>query len=232
MHVGDLEVFASRAIFGAAILGIRLFRYYMFLKFVRRKLSALNRGATSPSTRAQMTPYVERFADDLLQVLRRNEARSVPRRGVEPSATLVTDASLQGWGAVLFMDAGPVLIAGARWPETPGMIMQAEARAVRLGLLAFRTHIPRRLRILIDNTSVLGAVRRGISKSGALAVELQEVDHVLREGGVEAEYRYIRSENNVADWPSRALDVPRAALAKGYHLRRGDRDPWDPPKDP
>ncbi|KPA78469.1 unspecified product [Leptomonas pyrrhocoris] len=107
-----------------------------------------------------------------------------------------------------------------------------EARAAYLRLEAFREHLPARLRVLIDNTSVLGAVRRGVSKLGALSVELQGVDRLLQEAGIHAVDRYIRSENNVADLPSRARDIPHSALSKGYHLRGGDRDPWNLRKDP
>eukprot|EP00796_Vickermania_ingenoplastis_P011143 gene11143-gene9072 len=43
MRVTDLEVFASRTLFAAAVLGIHLFEYYVFFKFVRLTLQRLNR---------------------------------------------------------------------------------------------------------------------------------------------------------------------------------------------
>ncbi|KPA73345.1 hypothetical protein ABB37_00081 [Leptomonas pyrrhocoris] len=61
MTVGDLEVFTSRAIYGAAVLGVRLFRNYMFLKFVRRQLSSLNRGKITTRSKITMTPYIRGF---------------------------------------------------------------------------------------------------------------------------------------------------------------------------
>ncbi|RNF06129.1 putative profilin [Trypanosoma cruzi] len=53
------------------------------------------------------------------------------------SAAIITDASLHGWRAVFIPDSGDVKIAGRKWWRKPFLIMQAEARTVRLALSAF-----------------------------------------------------------------------------------------------
>ncbi|KAF8300203.1 hypothetical protein TcYC6_0061840 [Trypanosoma cruzi] len=58
------------------------------------------------------------------------------------SAAIIADASLHGWGAVFVPDSGDVKIAGGKWERKPFLIMQVEARGVRLALSAFSAISP------------------------------------------------------------------------------------------
>ncbi|PWV08187.1 putative target of rapamycin (TOR) kinase 1 [Trypanosoma cruzi] len=72
-------------------------------------------------------------------------------------------------------DFGDVKIAGGKWKRKPFLIMQAEARAVRLALSAFSTILPSTTDVWVDNTSPLLAANKGSSKSHALTWELQRI---------------------------------------------------------
>ncbi|EKG08372.1 profilin, putative [Trypanosoma cruzi] len=91
------------------------------------------------------------------------------------SAAIITDASLHGWGAVFIPQSVEVKIAGGKWKRKPFLIMQAEARAVRLALSAFSVISPSTMDVWVDNTSLQGAANKGSSKSHALTWELQRI---------------------------------------------------------
>ncbi|PWU88577.1 putative target of rapamycin (TOR) kinase 1 [Trypanosoma cruzi] len=59
--------------------------------------------------------------------------------------------------------------------EKPFLIMQAEARAVRLALSAFSAILPSTMDVWVDNTSPQGAANKGNSESHALTWELQRI---------------------------------------------------------
>ncbi|RNF04699.1 serine/threonine protein phosphatase [Trypanosoma cruzi] len=101
------------------------------------------------------------------------------KRIIEPtekaSAAITRDASLHGWGAVFIPDSGGVKTAGWKWERKPFLIMQAEARAVRLALSAFSAILPSTMDVWVDNTSLQGAANKGSSKSHAMTWELQRI---------------------------------------------------------
>ncbi|EKG07958.1 phosphoribosylpyrophosphate synthetase, putative, partial [Trypanosoma cruzi] len=91
------------------------------------------------------------------------------------SAAIITDAPLHGWGAVFIPDSGDVKIAGGKWEEESFLIMQSEARAVRLALSAFSAILPSSMDVWVDNTSLQGAANKGSPKSNAMTWELQRI---------------------------------------------------------
>ena len=84
------------------------------------------------------------------------------RTAITP-ATLYTDASKTGYGAVLFIN-GKVYVSGAAWTGTDvgAHINLLEAEALSRALAKFKDVLAGSLlRIKIDNTSVIGAMERG-----------------------------------------------------------------------
>ncbi|KAF8278135.1 putative target of rapamycin (TOR) kinase 1 [Trypanosoma cruzi] len=102
------------------------------------------------------------------------------------SAAIITDASLHGWRAVFIPDSGDVKISGGKWERKPFLIMQAEARAVRLALWAFSAVFPSTMDVWVDNTSPQGAANKGSSKSHVMTWELQRIYGFLDSRGVRA----------------------------------------------
>ncbi|RNC39151.1 protein kinase [Trypanosoma cruzi] len=96
-------------------------------------------------------------------------------------------------------DSADVIIAGEKWERKPFLIMQAEARAVRLALSAFSAILPSTMDVWADNTSLQGAVNRGSSKSHAMTSELQRICEFLDSRGIQASFAYVRPAENPAD---------------------------------
>ncbi|RNC55042.1 putative serine/threonine protein phosphatase [Trypanosoma cruzi] len=137
------------------------------------------------------------------------------------SAAIITDASLRGWGDVLIPDSVDVKIAGGKWERKPFLIMQAEARAVRLALPAFSAILPPTIGVWVGNTSLQGAANKGSSKSHALKWDLRRTYEFLDSRGIQASFAYVRSAENPADGISRGRVFTLQDLAKGWNLRRG-----------
>ncbi|RNC36873.1 target of rapamycin (TOR) kinase 1 [Trypanosoma cruzi] len=85
-------------------------------------------------------------------------------------------------------DFGDVKIAGGKWKRKSFLIMQAEARAVRLALSAFSTILPSTTDVWVDNTSPLLAANKRSSKSHALTWELQRIYVFFDSRGVQASF--------------------------------------------
>ncbi|EKG05035.1 hypothetical protein TCSYLVIO_003899 [Trypanosoma cruzi] len=136
LTIAEMEVVASRFLYAAAILGTRLCDYYFFIKAVRRRLSALNRGIVLETSPANLPPAAVGLGERLRHTIGKNRKRII-NSTEKASAAITRDVLLHGWGAVFIPDSGDVKIAGGKWERKPFLIMQAEARAVRLALSAF-----------------------------------------------------------------------------------------------
>lgn len=235
MRVKDLEVFASRSLFSAAILGVSLFRYYQFFRFVRLMLNKWNRKEVDGDTPLNFPPHALTAGEELRHILSTNAPRKFSEAPPVHLTTLATDASNYGWGAVLFHENGQVLVTGGSWNKARSTfpldfdkihISQKEARAVLYGLVSFQHHLPKHILILCDNTAVYISGRKGMSKSEGISLNFEQIVDFLSSRGIEAAYNYIRSEHNPADLPSRGKPLTSFDLAKWQDWRGGDADPW------
>ncbi|EKG06106.1 hypothetical protein TCSYLVIO_002811 [Trypanosoma cruzi] len=180
----------------------RLCDHYFFIKAVRRRLSALNRRIVLETSPANLPPVAVGLGERLRHSIENNRKRNI-KPTEKASTAIITDASLHGWGAVFIPDSGDVKIAGGKWERKCFLIMQAEARAVRLALSAFSAILPSTMDIWVDNTSPQGAANKGSSKSHAMTWELQRIYEFLDSRGVRASFVYVRSAENPADGISR-----------------------------
>ncbi|ESS61006.1 retrotransposon hot spot (RHS) protein [Trypanosoma cruzi Dm28c] len=172
--IAEMDVMASRFLYAAAILGTRLCDYYFFIKAVRRRLSAIHQGIVQETSPANLPPAAVGLGERLRHSIEYNRRRII-KPTEKASAAIITDASLHGWGAVFIPDSGDVKIAGGKWERKPFLIMQAEARAVRLALSALIAILPSTMDVWVDNTSLQGAANKGSSKSHALTWELRRI---------------------------------------------------------
>lgn len=235
MTLSQLESFASRCLFGAAVLGFSIFQYYFFFKFVRWKLSQLNRGLVDINDVADISLEALRAGSSLKQRLCDNTPRAITEFPSRVESVLVTDASNSGWGAVLFLNNGGVHVAGQRWQESEALlppdfdkihISQKEARAILYGLVSFEDKLPDALKIYCDNTAVYCSAKKGSSKNEGIALNCAAIDSFLNSRHIDATFSYIRSDHNIADLPSRGKEVTASDLAKWEKWRGGDADPW------
>ncbi|EKG08490.1 hypothetical protein TCSYLVIO_000362 [Trypanosoma cruzi] len=197
-----MEVVASRLLLAAAILRTRLCEYYVFRKAVRRRLSALNRGIVQETSPANLPPAAVGLGEGLQHIIENNRKRII-KPTEKASAAIIADASLHGWGAFFNSDSGDVKIAGGKWERNPFLIMQAEARAVRLALSAFSAILPSTMDVWVDNTSLQGAANKGSSKSHALTSELQRIYEFLDSRRIQATFAYVWYADSPADGISR-----------------------------
>jgi hypothetical protein len=151
-----------------------------------------------------------------LRFLIRNTPRVVKNSLTPPHLTMFTDASLSGWGAILFGGRHVLVVAG-RWAPSSVIYARAtaginflELRAVRLALKEFLPtlllHEVRFLPLRIDNTSALYAIRKSRSGSYALNCEVSKIGRLLRAGNISLLPTYIKSGDNPADYWSRLFE--------------------------
>ncbi|KAF5217386.1 hypothetical protein ECC02_009763 [Trypanosoma cruzi] len=215
LTIAEMEVMASRFLYAAAILGTQLCDYYFFIKAVRQRLSAHNRVIVQETSPANLPPSAVGLGERLRHIIENNRKRII-KPTEKASAAIIRDASLQGWRAVFIPDSGDVKIAGGKWEKRkPFLIMQAEARAVRLALLAFSAILPPTMDVWVDNSSLQGAANKGSSKSHALTWELRRIYEFLDSRGTQAFFAYVRPADSPADGMSRGSVFTLQDLAKG-----------------
>ncbi|PWU89731.1 putative target of rapamycin (TOR) kinase 1 [Trypanosoma cruzi] len=139
-NIAEMEVTVSRFLYLAAILGTQLCDHYFFIKAVRRRLSALNRGIVLETSPANLPPSAVGLGEGLRQINEDNRRRTI-KPTEKASAAIITDASLHGWGAVFIPDSGDVKIAGRKWGRKPFLIMQAEAARGTLSPIGIFRHL-------------------------------------------------------------------------------------------
>ena len=197
--------------FASQVLAYSLKDEYHAFKYYRRRAAQHAKGEHfGRDDPAAVWPSVRQGIDEWFKRLLKN----VPARRTDRNntATLFTDASLTGAGAVLFTADGRVITFAAVWnaKERTRRIEELEARAVTLAARHFHEELRgRHVDLWVDNTSVIGAMKKGYSKSYYLN---RHVAVALRAIGRHFTVRYVPSKYNFADGPSRC---PTASLPEG-----------------
>jgi hypothetical protein len=123
---------------------------------------------------------------------------------------LFTDASLTGWGAILF---GPSVVSIASHPRSSReqryakkgaginfLELRSARRAIRQLIFESKNTA---IHLWIDNTSALYTILRGRSNSFQLNKEMASMGRLLQRLGVHLLVHYVKSELNPADFWSR-----------------------------
>ncbi|EKF38290.1 dynein heavy chain, putative [Trypanosoma cruzi marinkellei] len=97
LTVAEMEFLASHFLYAAAILGTRLCDCYFFIKAVRRRLSALNRGIVLETFPANLPPSAVGLGERLRHMTE-NNCRRIIKSTEKASPAIITDAALHGWG--------------------------------------------------------------------------------------------------------------------------------------
>ncbi|KAF8278864.1 putative target of rapamycin (TOR) kinase 1 [Trypanosoma cruzi] len=167
-----MDVMASRFLYAATILGTRLCDHYFFIKAVRRRLSALHQGIVQETSPANLPPSAVGLGEGLRHIIENiivSESSSPRKRHRLPSSRM--HRSMDG-EPFLFQTTATLKLPGGSGKRKPFLIMQAEARAVRLALSALIAILPSAMDVWVDNTSLQGAANKGSLKSHALTWEL------------------------------------------------------------
>ncbi|PWV09263.1 hypothetical protein C3747_81g104 [Trypanosoma cruzi] len=97
LTIAEMEAMASRFLNAAAILGMRLCGCYSFIKAVRRRLSALNRGIVQETSPTNLPPSAVGLDERLRHIIEDitvSESSSPPKRHRPPSSR--THRSMDG----------------------------------------------------------------------------------------------------------------------------------------
>ncbi|PWU91208.1 putative target of rapamycin (TOR) kinase 1 [Trypanosoma cruzi] len=142
---------------------------------------------------------------------------SIPQKRHRPPSSR-THRSVDG-ELFSFHTPATLKLAGWKWEKT-FLIMQAEARAVRLALSAFSAILPSTMDVWVDNTSLQRAANKGSSESHSMTWELQRIYEFLDSRGIHASFAYVLFAGNPADGISRGRVFAPEDLTKGFNLRR------------
>lgn len=184
---------------GVDVVALRRTAYYHVYKFMRRKARTGDRDHMIPVW-PSIIPTWRMWLNELAQAPRRHLATTAGE-----VATIFTDASLSGWGAMVFSDAGEIVLADAWHPrERTQHINVLEMRALRRALECWQTGLITKVHIKLDNTVAISTHQRGRSGTYALNAELARTQQVLEEKNLLVlSISYVRSAENPADIWSR-----------------------------
>jgi hypothetical protein len=228
MAFGELEALMGRLVHASGLLRIPLANFYFVMKFFRRRSNDFTNGkvgyedqiVTPRGVGADLRRWITCARDTLTVPM-------VPEAGEERVATLFTDASIVGWGAILVLPTQQLSAAGDRWHSTytSDDINHLEAWAVCYAVEDFSDKIMEAcnvLRVVVDNTSVRSSIISGSSKSEQLAEAVSACIDRLKALQMPVTVEYISSKLNPADGVSRGRE-PEWAGAMGLHERGGGR---------
>ena len=140
MLMSDLESHTSRLMYASSVMGVQLSSFYFALKFMRRRLSEINRETISRNDTVNVPPSVLRTFRKWQGLILTQDSRSIPSLKGRKSFTMWTDASRVGWGAVLIdNNTQQTWVVAARWSkaELQSHINILEAIAVEKALQRF-----------------------------------------------------------------------------------------------
>ena len=192
--------------YASRMLQVPLAQFYVPIKFARRR-SADGYDPGKPAAVWQSAkPGFNKWCDHVI----RNVPVSPPKTS-PADVVLVTDASLTGWGAVLFTSDGAYHCAGGRWSEAheSGDMSVLETRAVRLAVAHFAELITGgSLKLCVDNTTTQQCLLKGFSASYTLNKEVEEALKEVANVSLKCfACAYVVSAENVADAQSRGREV-------------------------
>ena len=129
---------------------------------------------------------------------------------------LMTDASLVGWGAVLFVDERMTASTSGLWLNTPVQLQNInvmEITAVGLALRHFGRLRGQQVFLIVDNMATFAAIEKGFSNTSAMNRALAEIRSACSRFRIAIQrIAFVPSHLNAADAFSRdsALDGSRA----------------------
>ena len=221
IRADDLEGLIGRLVFASAVQQQPLINKWWTLKWARRFFNQLNRGIISGVDEIPLTSSAAHKSLSVWLAEARHQHVVVIRNASQRSATLFTDATLEGWGGVLIDDNNEIFVSGGKFPATRGNyvgnIAPHEAWAIDLSLNAFAQQISglAQLNLFVDNTSVQHGVARGQVNAESLVTPVRSILCKIISNRISLLVDYVNTKINPADAISRGqrLDVAKVQLA-------------------
>ena len=216
MRAGDLEGLVGRLIFAAAVRQQPLVNNWWALKWTRRFFNKLNRGALSVDDVVRLDGI---HRGSLEHWLATACVPHVVNRALHGNtATLFTDATLTGWGAVVIFDNDRMLVSGGRFlgDQSVGDICRKEAWAVDNALESFADALRgiSRINLFVDNTSVVAAMRRGMPRADSLVDPIKSAWEKIIGSKTTLFADYVSTHINPADAISRGENTVNVDATK------------------
>jgi len=172
--------------------------YFLIFKFMRRcaKRELHDLASIWNSIKASWASWLRNLAEaSILITMVDNHA---------PAPTVYSDASMSGWGFIMFCPDGAIRSGAGRWTEDEegDHINLLELRAVAIALDCVSSRSIPAVHLYVDNTSTLAWVQRGRGPSLEACVTCSRIaDSEVRILSVS----YVQSEANRADALSRMI---------------------------
>ena len=227
----DVYKFFSTQLAAARILRYPLFALHHVLKFIRRRLSAWNKavaeGYTAKSdTRANIWPSVIdqwlTFSHDIAQNPWVNHPHD---ERTDIDAVLYTDASTNGWGAMLISGFKIVAEAQGRWSNQHDCseINELEMMAVAKAVTALQKYINNDAHVLIaiDNSASMSVLQKGHAQAYNLneaLIMVNDAFELLPSNTFTV--AKVSTEDNPADKGSRELGDLLPGVSKSHQLSK------------
>jgi len=217
MNAHDLEGVIGRLIFAAQIQQDPLVNHYWLLKWARRFFNGMNSGRISPDQEISIPPSAASSLSKWLEGAKKPHRIRFSNNSTN-TATLFTDASLFGWGAVLILADGSIHIAGGKFTSKDhnNNINIAESIALEKSLFSFSSLISSlslsRLDIFVDNTSVEYNVRRGMPRADDLAAYVKNIWNKIFSLNISVTLNRVPTKMNPADAISRGKKLQFSIL--------------------
>ena len=204
-HVTLREVMkcTSLLMYASAVTGTNKAEFYWVMKFMRRRASeqALldEAAAIWPSVQALWRCWAELELQAPPRIWHKSEQMG--------TATMYTDASLDGWGAICFRGDGSLAIRAGKWSEhdirqatTNGNLNINVLEALAVCRAFESIEFSEAVHLKVDNTSVVHRLPKGFSKSFQLNLILGQL-HQFNSRIIDI--TYVESAKNIADKLSR-----------------------------
>ncbi len=219
MQVEDVERLFGRLVYASGLLQVPLGAFYPAMKWYRRLENSVARGLFTRSRIVEVPPLARGSITAWLDAARCKTYFPQRERANMSEATLITDASLIGFGAILVSPLQELFVIGGKWSDNhvSDSINELEAATVLMALHRLREVLIRlqicQLNIVVDNTSVLQVLAKGSSKSENLNAIVVLLIAALKEIGCRVTIRYIPSNLNPSDAISRGITPDWGAFA-------------------
>lgn len=213
--------------YASRVLRLPLAQFYWPIKFYRKRMSELANGKLKWSSKADLWRCIRQDVNRWVAALRKNTfvGPDLPTTN-EFRYILATDASITGYGGVLFdQHSGEVRSYGGKWHRAHKCddINTLEGDAVSRCYKHFRTTLSGLpVLLLVDNTSVVHCLKRGHAREYTLNKSISHILDVLQQNP-DVRVCHIDTELNPADDISRGKPLSPQLTS---HVLAGGRRYW------
>ena len=230
--IEDIRVLFGLLHFCTRVLRIPPSEFFLQVKFQRRRMKELAKGNITESSPANVWPKAKPGLRNWVDLILANDWT---KHHVDPDnvdLVIATDASVTGWGAVLYNEAtGDVHATGGSWRKTykSDDINELEVLAVSKAAEAFADVIHQQrvqsVVILLDNTASVHVLKKGSSRNFEMNEALRKALRSLpKEVSVRVAYITTETNKDFADPLSRGKSIdtsdPELASKLGQVGRR------------